>query len=297
MSDAPHSGVVAIVGRPNVGKSTLLNHMLGQKLSITSRRPQTTRYHLLGVLTRDANQIVFVDTPGLQLRPGKRLNRAMNREVETVLPGVDLALFVVEALRWTPADENVLRLLRRSDLPVVLVINKVDRVKQREQLLPWIEERTAEFDYCEIVPLSARRRKDAGQLVQVLLQHLPEGAPIYPEEQLTDRSERFLAAEIVREKLMRLLGEELPYSVGVSIESFREQGSAIHIDAVIWVERGGQKPIIIGRQGRVLKKIGIQARRDMERLFGRRVMLHTWVKVKERWTEDERALKQLGFDA
>ncbi|RME35772.1 MAG: GTPase Era [Gammaproteobacteria bacterium] len=296
MSPSSRSGVVAIVGRPNVGKSTLLNHILGQKLSITSRRPQTTRQHLLGVLTRGRDQIVFVDTPGLQLRPGKRMNRAMNREVETVLPGVDLVLFVVEALRWTAADENVLRLLRECDLPVLLVVNKVDRVQERERLLPWIEERVREFGYREVIPLCARRKRDVEHLLEALIRYLPEGPHLYPEDHLTDRSERFLAAEIVREKLMRLLGEELPYSVGVSIESFHEQGKTLHIDAVIWVERPGQKPIIIGHQGRLLKKIGTQARRDMERLFGRKVMLHTWVKVREDWTEDERALKQLGFD-
>jgi len=292
-----HCGFVAIVGRPNVGKSTLLNRILGQKLSITSRKPQTTRHRILGIKTEDAVQTVYVDTPGLH-REGKRaMHRLLNRSAREALAGVDVVLLVSDSLFWTAEDQDVLDLVARGSAPVVLVINKVDKVKDKAQLLPHIESMNARFPFAAICPVSARDGGNVAQLEQQIQQMLPAAPFMFPVDQLTDRSERFLAAELVREKLMRSLGQELPHALTVEIEQFKEQRDKIRIHALIWVEREGQKAIVIGRQGKVLKQVGTLAREDMERLFGRAVFLELWVKVKENWSDDERALRSLGYNS
>lgn len=290
-----HCGYVALVGRPNVGKSTLMNHLIGQKISITSDKPQTTRHRILGIKSTPEYQAVYVDTPGLHLNAKKAVNRYMNKAARSVLPDVDLIIFVVEAGRWTEEDENVLQFLKSGSAPVVLAINKVDRFKDKGELLPILQEYAGKMNFAEIVPVSALRRANLESLEGVVARHLPQGDPFFPEEQITDRSERFLAAEIVREKLMRTLGQELPYALTVEIEQFKPEGQLVNIAAVIWVERDSQKKIVIGKGGANLKKIGQLARVDMERLFDSKVYLQLWVKVKEGWSDDERALSSLGY--
>ncbi|HKJ75838.1 MAG TPA: GTPase Era [Gammaproteobacteria bacterium] len=289
-------GFVALVGRPNVGKSTLLNRLLGQKVSITSSRPQTTRNRILGIKSEPDYQAVYVDTPGLHLGAKRAVNRFMNREAGSALLDVDVVIFLIEALRWTEEDDNVLERLREIDTPVILAVNKVDRVKDKERLLPFLQEVSAKADFADVVPLSATKGSNTETLERLAVERLPESPPLFPEEQLTDRSERFLAAELVREKLIGHLGEELPYSLAVEIEKFDERKKdRLSISALIWVERPGQKKIVIGREGHVLKEVGRQARIDMERLFGAKVFLELWVKVKEGWADDERALRSLGY--
>ncbi len=312
-------GYAAIVGRPNVGKSTLLNHILGQKISITSRRPQTTRHRILGIKTTfDAvapgilppatlvepfacalpctSQVIYVDTPGLH-RGGKRaMNRYMNRVAASSIKDVDVALFVVEGLRWTPEDQDVLERLKKENVPVILVVNKVDKVADKEALLPHFQKVSGYMDFVQIIPISARHGTNVEVLEQEILRLLPFAPHMYPEDQVTDRSERFLAAELVREKLTRRLGQEVPHSLTVSIEQFAEENNIINITALIWVEKQGQKSIVIGKDGSVLKEVGTQARQDMERIFDNKVFLTLWVKVKEGWSEDERALRSLGYD-
>jgi GTP-binding protein Era len=287
-------GTVAIVGRPNVGKSTLLNHILGVKLSITSRKAQTTRHRLLGIHTTDDTQFLFVDTPGFQLSHQSALNRVMNRTVQQVLAEVDVVLFVVESTRFGQADRKVLQLLPQNR-PVLLVINKADLLENKAQLLPYIEQRSAEFQYTEIVPVSAKRSLNLGDLLAAIRRHLPEQPAIYGEDELTDRNERFLAAELLREKVFRLLGDELPYSMTVEIEKFEQEGNLRRIYAAIIVDKEGQKPILIGKSGEKLKQISTEARQDMEKLFGGKVWLETWVKVRGGWADDDRALKSLGY--
>ncbi len=294
--DFGHCGMVAIVGRPNVGKSTLLNHLIRQKISITTRKPQTTRHQVLGISTQGLNQIIYVDTPGLQVKPKQGLNRHMNKAVTTAVSGVELILFVVEALQWRDTDAHVLQLLRDSGVPVILIVNKIDRVTDKSRLLPYISERSQEMAFQAIIPLCAMNNEDTDRLEAELIPLLPVGPLYFPEDQVTDRSSRFMAAELIREKLMRTLGDELPYSLGVSIEDFKEDGDMMAINAIIWVERVGQKNIVIGKKGANLKKIGEQARADMEDLFGQKVFLQTWVKVRDKWTENERALHQMGYD-
>jgi len=287
-------GTVAIVGRPNVGKSTLLNHILGVKLSITSRKAQTTRHRLLGIHTTDDTQFLFVDTPGFQLSHQSALNRVMNRTVQQVLAEVDVVLFVVEATRFGQADRKVLELLPQNR-PVLLVVNKADLLDDKAELLPYIEQRSAEFQYTEIVPVSAKRSLNLDDLLAAIRRHLPEQPAIYGEDEFTDRSERFLAAELLREKVFRLLGEELPYSMTVEIEKFEQEGGLRRIYAAIIVDKEGQKPILIGKKGEKLKQISTEARQDMEKLFGGKVWLETWVKVRGGWADDDRALKSLGY--
>lgn len=289
-------GYVAIVGRPNVGKSTLLNRLVGQKLSITARKPQTTRHHLLGIRNLDDGQIIYVDTPGLDPRPQRTLNRVMNREVAQVLSGVDVIAFVVEALKWTASDEHVLGAVRASGSPIVLIVNKIDQVRAKETLLPYLSRLAERVPGAEIVPVSATTGDNVEALERCLMHLLPPGAALFPDDYVTDRSERFLAAEMIREKLVRRLGEEVPHSLSVMIEDFREEGDTVHIQATIWVERKGQKAIVIGRGGEVLKTVGEQARRDIEEMLGRKVFLRTWVKIKENWADSAHALRQLGFD-
>lgn len=296
-SDEPsRCGYVAIVGRPNVGKSTLLNHILGQKISITSRKPQTTRHQVLGIKTEDNHQIIFVDTPGVHKDAGKAINRYMNRAASAAIRDVDLVIFVVDRTAWTEEDAIVLEQIQKSGLPTMLVINKVDLLADKAELLPHLQILAAKAEFSAILPLSAQRQHNVDALEEQILKLLPESRHFFPEDQITDRSQRFLAAEIVREKIMRQLGDELPYSIAVEIEEFSQEGEVLHISAVIFVERTGQKKILIGDKGSRLRSIGSDARHDMEKLFDNKVMLRLWVKVKSGWSDDERALRSLGYD-
>ena len=291
-----HCGHVAIVGRPNVGKSTLLNHILGQKISITSRRPQTTRHAILGIKTEHDTQAVYVDTPGLH-RGGKRaMNRYMNRAAKGALSDVDVVVFLVEAMRWTAEDEHVCEILKTVRVPVILAVNKVDKISDKTALLPFLQTLSGKMDFAHIIPLAARSGHSVAILEEKVRSLLPPGEAFYPEDQVTDRSERFLAAELIREKLMQSLGQELPYAATVQIEKFSRQDAVLHIDAIIWVERSGQKTIVIGEGGKRLKEIGRQARLDMERQFEGKVFLQMWVKVKEDWSDNERALVDFGYE-
>jgi GTP-binding protein Era len=290
-----HCGFVAIVGRPNVGKSTLLNRIVGQKVSITSHRPQTTRHRILGIKTAGETQYVYVDTPGMHLGAKSAINRFMNRTARSALADVDVVLFVVEALRWTDEDQNVAARLMGSPAPVILVVNKVDALRDKSALLPYLEQIAGKGRFAEIVPVSAGTGVGIADLERLVARRLPEGAHYFPEDQVTDRSERFLAAELVREKLMRMLRQELPYALTVEIERFKEDEGVLHVDAVVWVERKGQKAIVIGKGGATLKEVGKQARLNMEAMFGSKVFLKLWVKVKEGWADDERILKSLGY--
>lgn len=289
------SGLVAIVGRPNVGKSTLLNHMVGAKVSITSKRPQTTRHRIAGIVTEADAQLVFVDTPGFQTAHGGRLNRLMNRTVTDSIEGVDVVLFVVEALKFGPDDRKVLALLPRN-IPVILVINKVDRISDKNRLLPHIAEVGRLFDFAAVVPVSAAKGTQLRVLLDAIKPNLPEGEAFYGADEITDRSERFLAAELVREKLFRLLGEELPYAATVIVEKFELEGNLRRIHAAIVVDKPGHKAIVIGKGGEKLKEIATQARLDMEKLFGGKVFLEVWVKVKGGWADDIKALRNLGYE-
>ena len=293
---ATRCGYIAIVGRPNVGKSTLLNHILGQKISITSRKPQTTRHRVLGIKTRDSVQAIYVDTPGLHRGQSRAINRFMNREATNSLRDVDVVVFVIEAGRWTEEDGWVLEQLRDRDVPVVLVINKVDKLEEKSALLPFIAERSESFDFAQLVPVSALRADNLDALEHALDGFLPEGPHFFDEDQVTDRSMRFLAAEIVREKITRQLGDELPYAMTVEIEEFKPDAHVTHISAAIYVERDGQKKILIGKGGSRLKSIGSEARRDIEKLIDGKVMLNLWVKIKSGWSDDARALRSLGYN-
>ena len=288
-------GYVAIVGRPNVGKSTLMNHILGQKVSITSRKPQTTRHQVLGIHTEGDTQLVFVDTPGMHRQEERAINRHMNRAADSALADVDAVVLVVDRTVWTEEDQWVLEKLKRVKAPVILVINKVDQLDDKNALLPHIQTLSQSFEFDEVVPLSALRGQNLDALTQTLAERLPISEFFYPEDQITDRSERFMAAELIREKLMRQLGAELPYSMAVEIEQFKHDGSILHIHGLILVERPGQKKIVIGDKGARIKKVGHDARLDMEQLFDAKVMLNLWVKVKGGWADDDRALKSLGY--
>jgi GTP-binding protein Era len=289
-------GFAAIIGRPNVGKSTLLNRIVGQKLTITSSRPQTTRHKILGIKTLPQGQVVYVDTPGLHRAGKSAINRYMNRTAKSALADVDVVLWVIEALRWTDEDQDILTALAVTEAPVIVVVNKVDKASDKTALLPFLDELAHKREFTEIIPLSARSGDNVERLESLVMSFMPEGEAFFPEDQVTDRSERFLAAELLREKLMRRLGEELPYAVTVQIEEFSEQNGVLHIHAVIWVEKESQKAIVIGKGGEVLKEIGRRARISMEQTFDAKVFLKTWVRVKESWSEDERLLRQLGYD-
>lgn len=290
-----HCGYAAIVGRPNVGKSTLLNHLLGHKLSITSRRPQTTRHNILGIKTEGEYQMLYVDTPGINDRQGRAMGRYLNRAALSAMRDVDVILFVVDRDIWTSADAAVAEQVRRARVPVVVVLNKVDRLAEPDVLLPRMAELAALFPAAEYLPISALNGRNLEHLEALVRAHMPVGAFCFPEDQYTDRSERFLVAEIVREKITRQLGAELPYSTTVEIEEFRDAQRICHISALILVERDGQKKIIIGDGGQRIKKIGEQARQDIQSLLGKQVMLRLWVKVKSGWSDDERALRSLGY--
>ena len=295
MSEAFHCGYVAIIGRPNVGKSTLMNRSVGQKISITAPKPQTTRHQILGIRSREDGQIVYVDTPGLHTQEKSQLNRYLNRAAATVLQDVDVILFVIQAMRWTDEDQQVLERLKNVPGDVILVINQVDRVEDKNKLLPFIQDVSGRMEFADVVPFSARKGENLEALEESIIRHLPESPPFYPEDQVTTRSERFVAAEEVREQITRCLHREVPYSVSVEIEQFREKKGVTHIHALIWVERPGQKAIIIGKRGEMLKQIGERARKSLERNLDRKIFLQLWVKVREGWSDDERALRSLGY--
>ena len=295
MPEASRCGYIAIIGRPNVGKSTLLNYILGMKLSITSRKPQTTRHQILGVKTTDNVQAVYVDTPGIHQRRGTAINKYMNRAATSVLSDVDVILFVVDVKQWTEEDQAILERLKTVKSPVILVVNKMDKLASRKQLLPVIEKLSSQFDYADIVPVSALNGVNTDTLEQAVARQLPENDFFYPEDQVTDRSMRFLASEIIREKLVRELGQELPYTTAVVVDKYEEDNDLVSIHATIFVESNGQKSIIIGKKGARLKSIGSKAREDIARLVDTKVYLNLWVKVREGWSNDERALQGLGY--
>jgi len=293
-------GFAALVGRPNVGKSTLLNALLGQKISIVSPKPQTTRTRIHGVLTQPGMQIVFVDLPGIHANQPKAINRYMNRTALSSLADSDVNLFLVEAARWTDEDERVLAELKAAARPVLLLINKVDRVHPKERLFPFIEELAKKAEFVEVVPISATKGSNLARLPEIIARHLPEAPQLFPDDQITDATERFMVAEIVREKLMLRLQEELPYGLVVEIEGMgdsEDEPGKIVVQAVIWVERTSQKAIVIGKAGERLKEIGRAARLDMNKLLGKHVHLELWVKVKEGWSDDENALRKFGLES
>lgn len=294
-NDTQRCGYVAIVGRPNVGKSTLLNHILGQKIAITSRKPQTTRHNMLGIKTEGATQAVYVDTPGLHAENEKALNRYMNRNATSALRDVDVIVFVVDRYRWTEEDQLVLEKLKYSQTPIIIAINKMDRLTDKKEIIPHLEWLQQLLPQAEMVPISSLHGHNLDTLEQLIATYLPENEHFYPEDQITDKSSRFFAAELVREKITRQLGAELPYQITVEIEQFKQEGLVLHIHALILVEREGQKKILIGDKGDRIKRIGQEARLDMEKLFDSKVMLNLWVKVKSGWSDDERAMRSLGY--
>ena len=293
--EAFRSGFVALVGRPNVGKSTLLNKVLGQKISIVTQRPQTTRHQVLGIYSTPDFQIVFIDTPGMHLGQRRALNRYMNRAAEGALHGVHMAVMMVEALRWTNEDENVLGHIKRNKVPTILGINKIDKLKRKDALLPFIAEHSGDYEFLDVVPISAQRGSNLDKLECCIYANLPEEGASFPDDQVTDRSVRFLCAELVREKLTRRLAQELPFGLGVEIEEFDEMGDILTVGAVIWIERSSHKPIVIGKKGDMLKRIGQEAREEMEEMLERKIFLRLWVKVRDGWADDERAMRQLGY--
>ena len=295
MSTTFRTGLVAIVGRPNVGKSTLLNRIVGQKVSITSRKAQTTRHRVMGIHTTAEAQFVFVDTPGFQTRHSSTLNRAMNKRVREALADTDVVLMLVEAGRLTREDRQVMELLPK-DRPVLLVVNKIDYAKDRAVLMAYLQEVAAVRDFTEIVPVSAKQGSNLDELLKTVQAHLPENAPLFDEDDITDQTERQLAAELIREKVFRLCGEEIPYAVAVTIDKFEQEGNLRRIFATILVDRASHKAIVIGKGGEKLKTISTQARLDMERSFDSRVYLEVWVKVKGGWADDVRMLRELGLD-
>jgi GTP-binding protein Era len=297
-----HCGLIAIVGKPNVGKSTLLNALVGQKISITSRKAQTTRHRITGMRTQGATQFVFVDTPGFQTVHGNALNKSLNKTVQGAVGDVDLVLLVCEAGHFTPADAKVLALLDRK-VPTLLVANKLDTIKHRTELMPWLQKMQAEHPFAELVPMSAKNSKDIGRLLTVCEKYLPQQAWFYEADELTDRSERFMAAEMVREKLFRLTGDELPYTSTVVIDKFEEEPGKskgvkrlVRIAATIVVERDGHKAMVIGDKGERLKRMGMEARTELERLYDAKVFLELWVKVRSGWADDEARVRSFGYE-
>jgi GTP-binding protein Era len=288
-------GYVALIGQPNVGKSTLMNHLLGQKISITSRKSQTTRHRILGINTCEKGQAIYMDTPGMHQNGKKALNRYLNQTADTTLFGVDVVVWLIDGLAWQSYDEVIFKKLERANLPVILVVNKIDRVKDKETIFSFFDEAKKKYPFKELIPVSALKRINLEPLEAAIFSLLPENDLIYPRDQITDRPTRFLAAEIVREKLTRRLGDELPYSLTVEIERYEEQKAITKIYATILVERDTQKNIVIGKQGEMLKKVGTDARIDIEKLIDQKVYLQLWVKVKKGWSDSEQALKSLGF--
>jgi len=295
-NDTTHAGLIAIVGRPNVGKSTLLNAMLGQKISITSRKPQTTRHRILGILTEANKQAVLVDTPGLHSEEKRAINRLMNRAAASSIAEVELIVFLVEGTHWTTDDDLVLSKVKKSGSPCILVVNKIDNIADKDDLLPHLQKLGTMHNFTDIVPISASKGHGVETITKLCLDSLPESDFWFPEDHITDRSSRFMASEIIREKIIRFTGDELPYSTTVEIEQFKmDDKGIIHINALVLVERESQKRMVIGNKGERLKTIGQEARRDMENLFDAKVFLETWVKVKSGWADDERALRSLGY--
>ncbi len=288
-------GFVALIGRPNVGKSTLMNHLLGQKISITSRKPQTTRHRILGIDTSEQGQIIYLDTPGMHAGGKKALNRYLNKTADISLLGVDAVVWLLDGLFWHDYDTVIIEKLQQAQLPVILAVNKVDKIKDRQAVLDFLAAAQQRFAFTEIMPISALKGANLEHLRSAVLNVLPENDLIYPEDQITDRPERFLAAEIIREKLTRRLGDELPYALTVEVERYQELENITKIHAVIWVERSSQKSIVIGKQGEMLKKTGTDARKDIEKLIDQKVFLQLWVKVKKGWSDNQRALQSLGF--
>jgi GTP-binding protein Era len=289
-------GYVALVGRPNVGKSTLMNRILGQKVSIVTAKPQTTRQRIAGIKTTDKGQVIYIDTPGIHLAARRALNRYMNRIAQASFQDVDLILFLVEAGRWTKQDEHVARTLARVSVPVMLVVNKIDQVPEKAALLRFIGEEAGADRFREVLLVAAKNGDGVDDLEETVLRHLPFSRPFYDEDQFTDRSERFLAAELIREQLMQRLHQELPYALTVEIEEFQRGEDLLRIGAVIWVEREGQKQIVIGKGGQVLKQVGTGARHELQELFGEKVFVRLWVKVSRDWSDNERALRQFGYE-
>lgn len=291
-----YCGYIALVGRPNVGKSTLLNQLIGQKLSITSRKPQTTRHSILGIETCGDYQFVYVDTPGIHRGSKKVMNKMMNRTAKSVIMDVDVIVMVVDGTHWREEDEDILELIKQSGLPAVLAVNKVDKIADKAELLPWLEQMAQRHDFKAIIPVSAKTGVQVPQLQDLLQTFMPEGPHLFAEDQFTDRPIKFLCAELVREKIFRLSGQELPYSTTVEIESYEDEGRLIRIHALIWVDKESHKRMIIGDKGQKLKDIATAARLDMEKLLGKKVFLQCWCKVKSGWSDDERSLRQLGYD-
>lgn len=287
-------GYVAIIGRPNVGKSTLLNQLVGKKISITTTKPQTTRVQILGIKTNNLTQTIYIDTPGIHQAEKRAMNRYMNRLASSVIDDADVIVFMVGAKQWQADDELVLQKLSQANAPVILVINKIDLIKDKRQLLTLIDRFQTKYAFNAIVPMSARNQNDVEKLQDIIAKQLPEGPHLFPDEQITDKNIQFQMAELIREKVINATVQELPYSTYVVIESTQEKGKIMHINAIIWVEREGQKPIVIGKKGERLKKIGIQARKELEKLLNQSVYLRLWVKVKSDWSNNERLLQNLG---
>ena len=291
-----HSGFAALVGRPNVGKSTLLNALVGEKLSIVTPRPQTTRHRILGVVTLPQAQIAFVDTPGLHAKAARALNKAMNRTATAALEDADLVVLVVEALRWTAEDDLALARIVRADRPAIAAVNKIDRVRPRERLLPYLGELGTRHPFLAIVPVSALRADNVADLRDTIAAHLPRGPVLFPQGELTDRSVSFRIAETIREKLTLELNQEVPYGIAVEVERLTEEDGVLTVDAAIWVDREGQKPIVIGARGERLKRVGRAARLALNQMLGRRLHLNLWVKVRANWADNARALRELGME-
>lgn len=294
-NSATRSGLVTLAGRPNVGKSTLLNRLVGRKISITSPRAQTTRHRLLGIKTTEQVQIVYVDTPGLHTDNKGMMNRQLNRVADASLQGVDCIVLLIAASGWARGDEYPLERAAKQNIPVILAINKLDLLKDRSELLPLMEMSSRKAGFAEIVPISARTGANTDDLEKAILKYLPQQPFLYPEDQVSDRGERFLASELIREQIFRGFQQEVPYATAVSIEQFRRAKGALRIEATIWVEKEGQKPILIGKDGQRLKTVGTRARLAMQKLFGGKVHLQLWVKVREGWSDSERALRSLGY--
>ncbi len=292
-----YCGYIALIGRPNVGKSTLLNRILEQKLSITSRKPQTTRHSILGIRTEGEHQFVYVDTPGIHQGSKKTMNRMMNKTATSVLRDVDTVAFLVDGTHWEDEDEYVLELIKKIDVPCFLLVNKVDKIVDKSKLLPWLETLSQRHNFTAIIPISAKTGVQVDTLQEKLKAFLPEGPHLFPEDQFTDRSTRFLCAELLREKIFRLCGQELPYSTTVEIESFKEEEAMIRIHALILVDKENHKRMVIGDKGSKLKEMATTARVDMEKMLGKKVFLQCWCKVKSGWSDNERLLKQLGYDS
>jgi len=290
-----HCGYVAIIGRPNVGKSTLLNEILHKKISITSHKPQTTRHQIFGIKTVENIQAIYVDTPGIHARAKNVLGRFMNRAATAMLEDVDVIVFMLDASAWTQGDELVLKHLQKVKCPVILALNKIDLIKDKKKLLPIIDEMSKKMTFASIVPISVTKNINLDELEKLINSHLPENVFFFPKDQITDKDDRFMIAETVREKIMRVTHKEVPYGTAVMVESLQKKDKILHLDVIIWVERKGQKIIIIGKKGEKLKEIGKQARLDLEKMFGCKIFISLWVKVKEGWVDDKRSLTELGM--